>query len=138
MLAAALAARGHTVIDQSANPAYQRIDVDFTVLRDGKETTLEVKNDLRSETTGNVFIETYCRSNVSRTGDGWYYYCQADYLAFVQEERRIAHIITRNDLIALVNTGNYSKRTNSNGSTIGYIIPVNDIKQCRSYCGIIL
>ena len=76
-------------------------------MRDGKETTLEVKNDLRSETTGNLFIETFCRYNVSRMGQGWYYYCQADYLAFVQEEKRIAHIITRNDLINMIESGAY-------------------------------
>jgi len=32
---------------------------------------MEVKNDIKSNYTGNVFIETYNRNNVKRGGDGW-------------------------------------------------------------------
>jgi len=51
--------------------------------KDGVSITLEVKNDKRSNTTGNVFIEISNRNNISRNFVGWYGYCEADYLAFV-------------------------------------------------------
>lgn len=84
LVAAAFAARGHSVEDLTECREYQLKDIDFRLTdKAGVSITLEVKNDIKSNSTGNVFIETYNRNNVSRGGDGWFCYCDADYLCFV-------------------------------------------------------
>lgn len=62
---------------------YRLKDIDFRLTKNGLTVTLEVKNDIRSNSTGNVFVETYNRNNVKRGGAGWACYCDADYLCFV-------------------------------------------------------
>lgn len=84
MVAAALQKRGNIVLDVSSCREYQRKDIDFLVSKNKQKTTLEVKNDRRSEETGNVYIETYNTNNASRNNAGWFFYCEADFLAFVQ------------------------------------------------------
>lgn len=84
MVADALTARGHKVEDVSLSPSYQFRDIDFLLVKNGKRTTLEVKNDIRSNETGNVFIEETNFNNVSIKYKGWYYYCEAEYLCFLQ------------------------------------------------------
>ena len=67
LVAAALRRRGHKVDDVSLNPSYQYKDIDFVLTdKSGRTTTLEVKNDLTSNYTNNVFIETDNYNNVSR------------------------------------------------------------------------
>lgn len=83
LVIAALSNRGHTIEDLSESREYQLKDIDMRLSKNGVSITLEVKNDLRSNYTGNVFIETYNRNNVKRGGDGWLCYCEADYLCFV-------------------------------------------------------
>lgn len=132
LVAAALAARGHIVTDVSGNATYQHIDIDFTLeSKSGQKTTLEVKNDLRSAQTGNIFIETYNENNHTRHGSGWYCYCEADYLAFVQEVNKQAHIISMNDLINYIE--NHKPRTCRSTFSAGYIIPITELKQFNSY-----
>jgi predicted AAA+ superfamily ATPase len=83
-VAAALLKRGHKVEDLTNIVEYQLKDIDFRLTdKAGITITLEVKNDLKSNRTGNVFVETYNRNNVKRGGDGWICYCDADYLCFV-------------------------------------------------------
>jgi len=68
----AIAARGHTVEDLSNIEEYQDLDIDLRLTdKKGVSITMEVKNDIKSNYTGNVFIETYNRNNVKRGGDGW-------------------------------------------------------------------
>lgn len=69
--------------DLSDSREYQIKDIDLRLSKNGVSVTLEVKNDQKSNYTGNVFIETYNRNNTSRGGDGWFCYCDADYLCFV-------------------------------------------------------
>lgn len=83
LVKAALAARGHIILDVSNMPEWQQKDIDFVISKNGVSITLEIKNDIRSNQTGNVFVEIYNRNNRSRGGDGWLCYCEADYLCFV-------------------------------------------------------
>ena len=73
---------------------YQRLDIDLIV--DG--FTVEVKNDLRSNETNNIFVETYNANNESRNCQGWFYYCSAQWMAFVQEQKGIIHFVDRKEL----------------------------------------
>lgn len=130
-VAAALTARGHNIVDVSMSPSYQFRDIDFLLTKNGKTTTLEVKNDIRSNQTGNVFIEMFNQNNISRKYKGWFFYCEAQYLAFLQYKHGVAHIIHHDDLIAMVQSGIY--REANSIDTRGFIIPIEDIKKCSSY-----
>ena len=136
LVALALQNKGHNVMDVSEDREYQLRDIDFVLRKSDQTTTLEVKNDIRSCQTGNVFIETYNRNNRQRNGIGWYYYCEAEFLAFVQQKYAIAHIISRYDLIQLAESGLYRKRQSAEAE--GYCIPVSALADCKSYTKIIL
>ena len=131
LVANALKNLGHSVKDVSNEIYYQKKDIDFILSKNGKQTTLEVKNDIKSNLTGNVFIEIQNNNNRVRNYLGWYYYCEADFIAFVQEQKGLAHIITRAELIKLVDSGKYQLKNSYD--TQGYIIPVNDLTICGSY-----
>lgn len=132
LVASALAARGHKVKDLSDDWEYRRIDIDFMLTSAiGDTCTLEVKTDDASERTGNVFIEYANTHNKSHNYDGWYYYCRADYLAFVQRNRNKAHIVSRYDLIDNINNNNY--RTANTSSSCGFLMPVSALMALPSY-----
>lgn len=130
-IAATLAARGNILTDVSGEYEYQRKDIDFIVSNGDKQTTLEVKTDYKSEITGNLFIETYNTANESRNGNGWYTYCQAQYMAFVQLNKRQAHIIAFDEMKSLIDGNKY--RVANTYNTSGYLLPIGEIKKMPSY-----
>ncbi len=132
MVAAALQKRGNIVLDVSSCREYQNKDIDFLVSKNKQKTTLEVKNDRRSEETGNVYIETYNTNNASRNNAGWFFYCEADFLAFVQQCRRLAHIVSRRDIVNLCESNQFPIRHMGNISQ-GYTIPISALERCPSY-----
>ena len=128
----ALAAKGHTITDLSNDKAAAIYDIDLQLTnKNGQTTTLEIKNDMRSEETGNLFIEIYNNTNRAHNYYGWFYYCGADYIAFLQENNRIAHIVSMDDLRALVEANEY-RQARSRNST-GYLVPVYVLSTLRSY-----
>lgn len=131
LVTSALAARGHVIEDLSNNRDYQQKDIDMRLTKNGTSITLEVKNDVKSNYTGNVFIETYNQNNKSRGGDGWICYCEADYLCFVQENHNIAHIVSRSELIKNCWDGKY--RMSRSSFSQGYIVPIWQLQQYSSY-----
>jgi hypothetical protein len=68
---------GYKVKDLSDNPAYWKKDIDLLV---NDKYTIEVKWDSLLSTTGNLFIET-C-ADIDKGKQGWYEFCEADYLAY--------------------------------------------------------
>lgn len=132
MVINALTARGHKVEDLSGIYEYQRKDIDLRLTnKSGSITTLEVKNDKRSNQTGNVFIEFTNRNNYSRNYQGWYCYCEAQYLAFIQDAAHKAHIVSRAELI-----DNCEKNTYRIGRGVdaqGYIVPIAALMHYNSY-----
>ena len=132
MVAAALEARGHKITDLSDNLEARRKDIDLLLLNKQQQTTtLEIKNDLASERTGNFFIETYNSRNKSHSLKGWFFYCEAVYICFLQETARIAHIVLLDELKAAIKAHKY-KEVNTY-ETRGYIVPVSDITNLSSY-----
>lgn len=137
LVAAALAARGHIVEDKSEDKAYQFNDIDFLLInKAGQQTTLEVKNDLASERTGNLFIETYNEYNRSHSYKGWFFYCGATYICFIQEHSGKAHIIAFDDLRQAIETKKY--REISTSTTKGYLLPVAAVETLPSYFCLLL
>ena len=127
-----LAARGHTVEDLTEIVAYQEKEIDFRLTdKSGVSIPLEVKNDIKSNYTGNVFVETYNRNNVKRGGDGWICYCDADYLCFVEENKQRAHIVLRSELIKNCWSGKYGQSYSQYSR--GYIVPIGSLQTYESY-----
>lgn len=73
--------RNYRVIDVSDNSEYYyRGDFIVTSPTTGETKTFEVKFDKRINKTGNLYLELV---NVhSKGGNGWFEFCQADYLAY--------------------------------------------------------
>lgn len=131
LMKAAFLMRGHQVEDLSEIREYQKKDIDMRLTKGGVSITLEVKNDLRSNSTGNVFIETYNRNNISREYEGWLCYCEADYLCFVQEFWQKAHIVNREELIKHCWAGEYRKAKTAYSE--GFIVPIGELKKLNTY-----
>ena len=132
LVIAALEARGHIVSDVSDNWDYRRNDIDLLLVNKQKQqTTLEVKNDQRSETTGNLFIETYNSNNQSHSYKGWFFYCAADYLCFLQEGNKQAHIVSFAELKKNIASNAY--RTANSCNATGYLVPLEVVKQLPTY-----
>ena len=127
----ALRSKGHNIEDVSGKYEYQQKDIDLRLEHNGLIATLEVKNDIRSNETGNVFVETYNKNNMNRNYDGWACYCEADYIAFIQISRNVAHIVSRTELIKNCWSGLY-REVNSPFSR-GYIVPITCLKHYNSY-----
>lgn len=75
--------KGCQVIDRSDDPEYRAKDIDFEFTVKGKKWhSVEVKSDYRMAQTGNIVVEVamYRKSGKSK---GWLYYCEADYLCFI-------------------------------------------------------
>lgn len=131
IVAAALKARGHKVEDMSDNWEYRQQDIDFIVTNKKQRTTLEVKSDSASERTGNLFIETYNSNNKSHSYKGWFFYCAAEYICFLQENLKKIHIISFKDLKNNINDHNYRTAYSSNAS--GYLLPITALANMKSY-----
>lgn len=99
-----LESRGNRVVDVSQDKAYQKIDIDFLVYKNGKSTTLEVKKDKSLYRTGNIFIECgFQRGNYYSAG--WIKYCQADYICYYDTTAAKGIIVDRVKLISLLEKG---------------------------------
>lgn len=127
----ALEARGHKITDLSDDLEARKVDIDLLLDNGKQQTTLEIKNDQRSETTGNLFIETYNSNNKSHSFKGWLFYCGAKYICFLQENKHSAHIVALDELKANINENSYRTANSSNAS--GYLVPVEAIKRLPSY-----
>ena len=107
LVAAALRAKGHTVEDLTNNIEARANDIDFSLTKNGITITLEVKNDIKSEITGNVYLETFNINNFNHNCYGWFKYSTADYVCFVQENNRRAHIVNLEELRAYTRKNKY-------------------------------
>lgn len=75
--------RGHNVTDVSNNAAYFKKDIDFIITDTlGFQYFVEVKTDYKLHKSGNLFFESTYHKSWGDTS-GWYDYCEADYIAFL-------------------------------------------------------
>ena len=131
LFAAAVAARGHKVEDLSGIYDYQQKDIDFRLSKNGMSVLVEVKNDVKSNYTGNVFVEVSNNNNKRRNYEGWLCYCEADYIAFVQKEHNKIHIVQMNELIK--NCWDKKYRLCRSFDTTGYIVPIWQLEKYSTY-----
>lgn len=131
----ALTAQGQNVIDMSDDLEYRRKDIDFLVITKNKkeERTLEVKSDYKSQYTENFFVEYQNYNNKKRDYKGWYYYCQAEYICFVQQENHKAYIVKFEELKQDIKKNRY--RSAPSNDTWGFLVPVAAVEKYSScYC----
>lgn len=118
---------GYTVEDVSGNSEYWYRDIDFIITSPttGAIKTFEVKWDTRINKTGNLYLEI--ASAHSKGGQGWYKFCEADYLAYGDAASRKFYIIP---LLELRNrVSQLAPRTAHCGQdSIGLLVSINDIK----------
>lgn len=97
--AAALAQRGWRTTDLSDLPQYQKQDIDFRAEKGDTTFTIEVKTDSVIAHTGNMFIEIKQGDK-----DGWYHYCRADILFYIDSTNKRIYCFSLNDLRQYINT----------------------------------
>ena len=127
----ALTARGNKVTDLRDDEAARWNDIDFALEKDGKKTTLEVKTDFRSEETGNLFIEYENSNNQKHKYKGWYCYCKAEYLCFVQETARKAYIVLFDELKQTIKKNSF--RTANSKNAVGFLFPLARLAELETY-----
>lgn len=130
----ALTARKHTVIDLRNDSEARWNDIDFRVIqKSGNITTLEVKTDFKSESTGNFFIEYENRNNKKHKYYGWYRFCKAEWICFVQDNIRKAYLVSFDELKQLIKKNPF--RVANGEDAVGFLVPVSRIEELPScYC----
>lgn len=132
LAAKALEGRGHKVIDVSNDWDYRRKDIDFILTnKQGQTTTIEIKTDAASENTGNVFIEYYNSNNQSHSYDGWFKYCEAEYIGFIQPNNKKAMIVSFDELKKNIRENSY--RIASSYNATGFLMPIGTLQGFNSY-----
>lgn len=92
--------RGYEVIDERDNPECWIKDIDFTVTSptSGLTKTFEIKWDARLHRTGNLYLELENIFSKQWNGGGWWPHCQADFLAYGDQQTKTFYIISLLDL----------------------------------------
>lgn len=106
LVAAVLQQRGWRLEDVSNISTFQKKDTDFIITKDNITTTIEIKTDAQMSRTGNFFIEM-CQGNKK----GWYYYCEAEYLFYLDSTNSIIYIFKLADLRQYINNKGAELRT---------------------------
>ena len=89
--------RGWLVMDVRYRPCYQRKDIDFLASRNGKQASLEIKADNRIAKTGNIYLELY--TNEFTSCNGWFFYCEADFICYIDTQRLVMYCFRFADLV---------------------------------------
>ena len=121
----AMARKGIALTDARNDESARRRDIDFFT-RTGKG--VEVKTDYTAEYTGNLFIETYNTHNPSRGYAGWFFYTQAERLAFVLPNKGQIYVVDTAVLRAYVSKHALRKVYVNDGNQ-GYILPIRELKK---------
>ena len=87
--------RNYIVEDMRDNPEYWVKDIDFVLTSptSGLTKSFEVKWDARIHRTGNLYLEIENIFSKQWNGEGWWQHCQADYLAYGDQQANIFYII---------------------------------------------
>lgn len=120
-----LRGRGIQVKDVSDNPVYWAKDIDLIATNPitGKSAAIEIKLDGRINDTGNFFIEF--ENPRSENSKGWFNFCEADFLYYIDETSLLTYIIKFDELRRFIATHkrNLAIKSTFDGS-IGYIVPL--------------
>ena len=126
----AMQARGYDVVDVSGNPEYWYKDIDFIITSptSGQTKTFEVKWDTRINRTGNLYLErtSSFTKQPGIEGQGWFEWCEADYLAYGDAVSGQFYIIPMNKLRWYADNLPYRSAQCGQDST-GQLVSLSDI-----------
>ena len=120
-----LRGRGIQVEDVSDKPQYWAKDIDLIATNPltGASAAIEVKLDARINDTGNFFVEF--ENPRSKNSKGWFHFCEADFLYYIDSHTYITYIIKIDELRRFIAT---NKRDLAIKSTfdvsVGFVIPL--------------
>ena len=120
-----LRGRGFKVKDVSDTPYYWARDIDLIATNPstGKMASIEVKLDARINDTGNFFIEF--ENPRSENSKGWFNFCEADFLYYIDESSFLTYIIKFDELRRFIATHKRDLAIKSTfDGSIGYIVPL--------------
>lgn len=119
--------RGYKVNDVSGSPEYWEKDIDFIITSptSGETKTFEVKWDSRINKTGNLYLEI---ANIhSKGGNGWYKFCEADYVAYGDALNGTFYMISLLELRERVKKLR-PNQVNCGNDSIGLLVSLDDIE----------
>lgn len=123
--------KGCQVINRANDPTYRAKDIDFEFTVNGKKWhTVEVKSDSRMAQTGNIVVEVAMYRKSGKV-NGWLYYCEADYLCFIDMQSYKFYFFDWPKLQQLVLSGRwrFTKFNNGTDNCEGEVckIPLTDL-----------
>lgn len=128
----------YKLIDVRQQANWQEKDVDYLLALAADVISLEVKTDRRMGETGNIYVELV--SNVGTGRKGWFYYCQAEQIAFYDTENEELHIVSYSDLQQTMKTAYAREITitayEGNGYTKqrkGALLPIRELAKAPTY-----
>lgn len=126
LFAERMAARGYKVEDVSGNPDYWYKDIDFIITSPTTQQTktFEVKWDSRINQTGNLYLEL--TNTHSRGGQGWFKFCEADFLAYGDALAQEFYVIPMTELRERV-AAKPMRVANCGTDSTGILLNINDI-----------
>ena len=120
-----LRGRGIQVEDVSDKPQYWAKDIDLIATNPltGASAAIEVKLDARINDTGNFFVEF--ENPRSKNSKGWFHFCEADFLYYIDSHTYITYIIKIDELRRFIATHKRDLAIKSTfDGSIGYIVPL--------------
>lgn len=125
--------KGYTVENVSKNPEYYyKGDLKITSPFSGSTKIIEVKWDERIRDTNNLYLELTNRN--SKEGQGWWTWCQADYLAYGDACGRKFYVFSLLELKERVKQ--LPERVGSCGEdSTGLLVSLEDIKDLYKELG---
>ena len=78
LVASFLLEKGWRIEDVTQDKTYQSLEIDLIAHKDGCRRSLEVKQENKVGSTGNLLLEII--TNTKTGGEGWFSKCQADYI----------------------------------------------------------
>ena len=117
------------VVNVTNDEWFQQFDIDFLqITKDNQINKIEVKTDRMADRTGNMVYEVY--SDKRTYSQGCFEKTEADYIFYYLINTNILYIFNTYELRQWVEEHKDKLRlTNMGDYALGYIIPLNDLKE---------
>lgn len=119
--------KGYKVKDLTDNPEYWVKDIDFVCESPTTRLTksFEVKYDTKINKTGNLFIEVINPRSMGNRG--WYCFCEADCLSYIDAATSRIYIIEMKDLKEVMKKKHNFRYIITMDGSEGYLVPLTAI-----------
>lgn len=125
-----MSAQGYIVNDVTLNPTYWYKDIDFfcTNPATGNTRSFECKWDACINRTGNLYLEMESRftKQAGIEGQGWFKWCEADFLAYGDAVAQVFYVIPMDKLKERLKTLPY-RRAQCGSDSVGQLVALKDI-----------